>query len=61
VGRHHAEGLLDAQVKGVTHALGNMPPEARRRLASELPACATPSSTSWQISRAVTRNSSNSC
>jgi hypothetical protein len=27
VGRHHAEGLLDAQVKGAAHALGNMPTE----------------------------------
>jgi hypothetical protein len=25
VGRHHAEGLIDAQVKGAVHALGNMP------------------------------------
>jgi hypothetical protein len=27
VGGHHAEGLLDAQVKGAAHALGNMPVE----------------------------------
>jgi hypothetical protein len=27
VGRHHAEGLLDAQAKGVAHAPGDMPTE----------------------------------
>jgi hypothetical protein len=27
VGRHHAKRLLDAQVKGVAHALGDMPAE----------------------------------
>jgi hypothetical protein len=27
MGRHHVEGLLDAQVKGAAHVLGNMPPE----------------------------------
>jgi hypothetical protein len=27
VGRHHAESLLDAQVKGATHAPGDMPTE----------------------------------
>jgi hypothetical protein len=27
MGCHHAEGLLDAQVKGVAHALGDMPPK----------------------------------
>jgi hypothetical protein len=27
VGRHHAKGLLDAQVKGVAHALGDVPAE----------------------------------
>jgi hypothetical protein len=25
VGSHHAEGLLDTQVKGAAHALGNVP------------------------------------
>jgi hypothetical protein len=25
VGRHHAEGLLDAQVKGMAHVRGDMP------------------------------------
>jgi hypothetical protein len=27
MGRHHAEGLLDAQVKGAAHAPGDMPTE----------------------------------
>jgi hypothetical protein len=27
VGSHHAEGLLDTQVKGAAHALGNVPAE----------------------------------
>jgi hypothetical protein len=27
VGSHHAEGLLDAQVKSAAHALGNVPAE----------------------------------
>jgi hypothetical protein len=27
VGRHHAKGLFDAQVKRVAHALGDMPAE----------------------------------
>jgi hypothetical protein len=27
MGRHHAKGLLDAQVKGATQALGDMPTE----------------------------------
>jgi hypothetical protein len=30
VGSHHAEGLLDAQVKGAAHALGNMPAEGAK-------------------------------
>jgi hypothetical protein len=47
VGRHHAEGLLDAQVKGARRIRWETcPPRARRRLASELPACTSPSSTS---------------
>jgi hypothetical protein len=57
MGRHHVEGLLDARhMRWET-----CPSRARRRLTSELPACATPSSTSWQISRAAACNSSNSC
>jgi hypothetical protein len=60
VGRHHAKGLLDTQMKGAAHALGNVSARARRRLTSELPACASPSSTSWQSSRAAACNSSNS-
>jgi hypothetical protein len=36
------------------------PPRARRRLASELPACASPSSTAWQVLRAAERSSSSS-
>jgi hypothetical protein len=27
MGCHHAKGLLDAQVKGTAHALGDMPTE----------------------------------
>jgi hypothetical protein len=27
VGHHHAKGLLDAQMKGAAHALGDMPAE----------------------------------
>jgi hypothetical protein len=27
VGRHHAKGLLDAKMKGVMHALGDVPTE----------------------------------
>jgi hypothetical protein len=30
VGDHHAEGLLDAQVKGTAQALGNMPAEGAK-------------------------------
>jgi hypothetical protein len=30
VGGHHAEGLLNAQVKGAAHALGNMPAEGAK-------------------------------
>jgi hypothetical protein len=41
---HHAEGLPDAKVEGTAHPLGDVPPRARRRLASELPTCASPSS-----------------
>jgi hypothetical protein len=54
---HHPEGLLDAEMQRPVTWL----PRARRRLASELPACASPSSTAWQVSRAVVRNSSSSC
>jgi hypothetical protein len=60
MGHHHAKGLLNAQVKGWRMRWETCPPRARRRLASELPACATPSSTSWQTSSAAARNSSNS-
>jgi hypothetical protein len=61
MGDHHAEGLLDAQVKGTAQALVTCLPRARRRLAIELPACTSPSSTSWHASRAAARSSSNSC
>jgi hypothetical protein len=27
VGRHHAKGFLNTQVKGAAHALGNVPAE----------------------------------
>jgi hypothetical protein len=37
------------------------PPRARRRLASELPARASPSSIPWQVSRAAACSASNSC
>jgi hypothetical protein len=63
VGPHHAKGLLDAQVKRATHGcmcLETFPPRVRRRLASELPACASPSSTAWQVSRAAARSSTSS-
>jgi hypothetical protein len=55
---HHAEELPDAKMEGTAHALGDM---ARRRLASELPACASPSSISWQVSGAAACSASNSC
>jgi hypothetical protein len=61
VGDHHAEGLLDAQVKGTAHVLGMCWPKVQRRLAIELPACTSPSSTPWHASRAAARSSSNSC
>jgi hypothetical protein len=61
VGGHHTESLLYTQVKGTAHAQVTCPPRARRRLAIELPACASPSSTSRHASRAVARSSSNSC
>jgi hypothetical protein len=61
VGSHHAEGLLDAQVKCTAHAPRDVPAKVRRRLASELPACASPSSTARQVSRAAARSSTSSC
>jgi adenylosuccinate lyase len=64
VGRYHAENLLNTQVKGAAHTLGDMPAEgaeATRQVAIELLACASPSSTSWQASRAAAHSSSNSC
>jgi hypothetical protein len=60
VGGHHTESLLDTQVKGAVHAPVMCPPRARRRLAIELPACASPSSTSQHASRAAARSSSSS-
>jgi hypothetical protein len=45
VGSHHPEGLLDAEMQRPAHAPVTWPPRARRRLASELPTCASPSST----------------
>jgi hypothetical protein len=57
VGSHHPEGLLDAKMQRPV----TWPLRARRRLASELPACASPSSTARQVSRAALRNSCSFC
>jgi hypothetical protein len=61
VGSHHPEGLLDAKMQRPALAPGDVSAKARRRLASELPACASPSSTARQVSRAAVRNSNSSC
>jgi hypothetical protein len=45
VGNHHTEGLLDAQVKSVAHALGDVPAEGAEATRIELLACTSPSST----------------
>jgi hypothetical protein len=37
VGPHHAEGLLDAQVKSVTHAPGDMPTEGTQETRQRAP------------------------
>jgi hypothetical protein len=58
---HHSESLLDAEVQGPRMRPETCSPRARKRLASELPACASPSSMSWQVSRAAERSSSSSC
>jgi hypothetical protein len=61
MGPHHAEGLPDAKMEGTRMRWETFPPRARRRLTSELPACASPSSISWQVSRAAACSASNSC
>jgi hypothetical protein len=61
MGAHHTEGLPDAMVEGTAHAQGDVPPRALRRLASELPACASPASSPWQVSRAAACSTSNTC
>jgi hypothetical protein len=58
---HHTEGFLDTQVKARCMRWVTCPLRVRRRLAIELPACTSPSSTPWHASRAVARSSSNSC
>jgi hypothetical protein len=37
VGPHHAEGLLDAQVKGAAHAPGDMPTEGTQATRQRAP------------------------
>jgi hypothetical protein len=37
VGRHHAEGLLDAQVKGTQHAPGDVPTEGAQTTRQRTP------------------------
>jgi hypothetical protein len=58
---HHPEGLLNAERQRQAHAPGDVAAKACRLLASELPACASPSSTARQVSMAAVRNSSSSC
>jgi hypothetical protein len=58
---HHSEGLLDAEISARRTRPVTWPPRACRRLANELPACASPSSTARQVSRAAVRNSCSSC
>jgi hypothetical protein len=61
VGPHHAEGLLDAQVKGAAHTPRDMPAEGTQATRQQAPACASPSSTAWQVSTVAARSSPNSC
>jgi hypothetical protein len=61
VGRHHAEGLPHAQVKGAAHALGDVPAEGALATRQRAPGLRLAFLTSWQTSRAAARNSSNSC
>jgi hypothetical protein len=37
VGRHHTKGLLDAQVKGAAHALGDKPNEGAQETRQRAP------------------------
>jgi hypothetical protein len=37
VGSHHAEGLLDTQVKGAAHALGDVPAEGAKATCHRAP------------------------
>jgi hypothetical protein len=37
VGRHHAKGLLDAQMKGAAHALGDVPAEGAQATRQQAP------------------------
>jgi hypothetical protein len=37
VGRHHAKGLLDAQMKGAAHALGDVPTEGAHATRQQAP------------------------
>jgi hypothetical protein len=61
VRHYHTEGFLDPQVKGAVHALSDVPTRAQRRLAMELPNCASPSSIFWHASRVAACSSSSSC
>jgi hypothetical protein len=61
VGPYHSEGLLDAKMQRRRMRSVTWPLRARRRLASELSVCASPSFTDRQVSRAALRNSCSSC
>jgi hypothetical protein len=61
VGPHHSEGLLDAKMQRPAHLPSDVPAKGAQAAGSELPACASPSSTARQISRAALRNSCSSC
>jgi hypothetical protein len=58
---HHAEGLPDAKVEGTAHPLEDVPPEGAQAACQRAPACASPSSIPWQVSRAAACSTSNSC